>query len=104
LLPLFLPVIESTELGRSLPSRVASATASRIALRISIWFTPTGVCTTNVGMPVSWQMGPSSSAAMSMFDRMMFERLRGLRRNPSQSPDLRLFSAVKPNRGPTPAV
>ena len=36
-----------------------------------IWFTPTGVCTKNVGMPVSWQMGPSSSTAMSMFDRMM---------------------------------
>ena len=33
LLPLFLPVMESTELGRSLPNRVASATASSIALR-----------------------------------------------------------------------
>ena len=32
LLPLFLPVSESTELGRSLPRRVASATASRIGL------------------------------------------------------------------------
>src|ERR1700722_3906608 len=45
LLPLFLPVIESTELGRSLPSRVASATASLMALRSLIWLTPTGVCT-----------------------------------------------------------
>ena len=69
--PLFLPVSESTEFGRSLPRRVASATASRIAFLIAIWFTPTGVCTTNVGMPVSWQIGPSSSAAISMLDRMM---------------------------------
>src|ERR1035437_6028241 len=71
LLPLFFPVMESTEFGRSLPSRVASATAWWIALRMTIWFTPTGVWTTNVGIPVSWQMAPSSSAAMSMFDRMM---------------------------------
>ena len=71
LLPLFFPVIESTELGRSLPRRVASATASTIALRMRIWLTPTGVCTKNVGMPVSWQMGPSSSTAMSTFERMM---------------------------------
>ena len=69
LLPLFLPVMESTEFGRSLPSRVASATASWMALRMWIWFTPTGVWTTNVGMPVSWQMAPVSSAAISMFDR-----------------------------------
>ena len=61
LLPLFLPVSESTELGRSLPRRVASATASWIAFLSTIWLTPTGVWTTNVGMPVSWQMGPSSS-------------------------------------------
>src|SRR6476660_6712363 len=26
---------------------------------------------TKVGMPVSWQMGPASSFAMSIFDRMM---------------------------------
>src|SRR5579864_6976290 len=36
-----------------------------------IWFTPTGVCTMNVGMPVSWQMGPESSTAMSMLDKIM---------------------------------
>src|SRR6516225_8818485 len=36
-----------------------------------IWFTPTGVCTTNVGIPVSWQIGPSSSVAMSIFERMI---------------------------------
>src|SRR5258708_35915016 len=36
-----------------------------------IWFTPTGVCTMNVGMPVSWQIGPESSTAMSMLDRIM---------------------------------
>ena len=36
LLPEFSPVIESTEFGRSLPRRVASATASRICRRIQI--------------------------------------------------------------------
>src|SRR5437867_12872677 len=30
-----------------------------------------GVCTTKVGIPVSWQIGPPSSAAMSIFDRMI---------------------------------
>ena len=29
----------------------------------SIWFAPTGVFTSKVGMPVSWQMAPSQSAA-----------------------------------------
>ena len=43
--PLFSPVIESTEFGRSLPRFVASATAARIAFPIAIWFTPTGVWT-----------------------------------------------------------
>ena len=70
-MPLFFPVMESTELGRSLPSRVASAMASRMAFPMRIWFTPTGVWITKVGMPVSWQMGPVSSTAMSMFERMM---------------------------------
>ena len=69
--PLFLPVIESTELGRNLPRRVASATASRIVFFIQIWFTPTGTLTSKVSMPVSWQMAPSLSAAMSMFSAMM---------------------------------
>src|SRR5579862_9031178 len=71
LLPLFFPVSESTELGRSFPSRVASATASLIAFLMRIWFTPTGVWTINVGMPVSWQIGPESSTAMSMLDKIM---------------------------------
>ena len=61
--PEFSPVIESTEFGRSLPRRVASATASRIWLRSSIWLVPTGTFTSNVGMPVSWQIGPSHDAA-----------------------------------------
>ena len=78
-MPLFLPVSESTELGRSLPRRVASATASQAALRIAIWFTPTGVWMKNVGMPVSWQIGASPSRAMSMLAAMIVERLRGLR-------------------------
>ena len=43
LLPLFFPVSESTELGRSLPKRVASATAAWMACLMRIWFTPTGV-------------------------------------------------------------
>src|SRR5512135_239380 len=37
--PLFLPVIESTELGRSFPCRVASATASKIDCFIASWLT-----------------------------------------------------------------
>ncbi len=69
--PEFLPVIESTEFGRSLPRLVASATASRICWRIQIWFAPTGTLTSKVGMPVSWQMAPSPSAARSMFCAMM---------------------------------
>ena len=60
LLPLFLPVSESTEFGRSFPRFVASATASIICFFISIWFTPTGVLILNVMKPVSWQTGPSS--------------------------------------------
>ncbi len=63
LLPEFSPVSESTELGRSLPRLVASATASRICFFITIWLAPTGVFTSKVGMPVSWQMAPSPSAA-----------------------------------------
>src|ERR1700690_139107 len=69
--PLLRPVMESTELGRSLPRRVASAMASQAAWRTSIWLTPTGVWMKKVGMPVSWQMGASSSAAMSMLPAMM---------------------------------
>src|ERR1035441_5560087 len=62
---------QDTELGRSLPVRVASAMAPWIASLMRIWLTPTGVCTTNVGIPVSWQIGPSSSTAISTLDRMM---------------------------------
>ena len=69
--PEFSPVIESTELGRSFPRRVASAIASRICFLMTSWFAPTGVLTSNVGMPVSWQMAPSSLAARSMFCAMI---------------------------------
>src|SRR3954451_7183518 len=69
--PEFLPVIESTEFGRNLPRRVASATASRICCRIQIWLAPTGTCTSNVGIPVSWQIAPSLSVARSMFCAMI---------------------------------
>src|ERR671923_978 len=71
LLPEFSPVIESTELGRSLPRRVASATASRICCFIQIWLAPTGTFTSKVGMPVSWQIGPSQDSAWSMFCAMI---------------------------------
>ena len=71
LLPEFSPVIESTEFERSLPRRVASATASRICFRIQIWLAPTGTRTSKVGMPVSWQIGPSQAEAWSMFCAMM---------------------------------
>ena len=69
--PEFVPVIESTELGRSLPRRVASATASRICSRIQTWLAPIGTWTSKVGIPVSWQMAPSPSAARSMFSEMI---------------------------------
>src|SRR6185369_10276510 len=69
--PEFFPVIESTEFGRSFPRRVASATASRICWRIQIWLAPSGTLTSKVGMPVSWQMAPSPSAARSMFCAMI---------------------------------
>ena len=61
--PEFSPVSESTEFGRSLPRFVASATASRIVLRMAIWLVPTGTWTSKVGMPVSWQMAPWTSQA-----------------------------------------
>ncbi len=63
LLPLFSPVIESTEFGRSFPRFVASAIASLICFFIQIWLAPTGVLISKVGMPVSWQIAPSISAA-----------------------------------------
>ena len=71
LLPEFSPVIESTEFGRSLPRLVASATASRICCFIQIWLAPTGTLISKVGMPVSWQIGPSQLAAWSMFCAMI---------------------------------
>ncbi len=71
LLPEFSPVIESTELGRSLPSFVASAMAALICCVIQIWFAPTGTLISKVGMPVSWQIGPSQLAAWSMFCAMI---------------------------------
>ena len=71
LLPEFLPVTESTEFGRSLPRRVASAMASRICCTIQIWLAPIGTLISNVGRPVSWQIAPSPSAAWSMFSAMI---------------------------------
>ena len=64
-------MIESTEFGPQLAAPVASATASRICCRIQIWFAPTGTFTSKVGMPVSWQIAPSPSAAWSMFCAMI---------------------------------
>ncbi len=71
LLPEFLPVTGSTEFGRSLPRRVASAMASRICCAIQTSFAPSGTLISNVGRPVSWQMAPSPAAAWSMFSAMM---------------------------------
>jgi len=62
--------MESTELDLSFPRRVASATASRICRFMTIWFAPTGAFTSKVGIPVSWQIAPSQSAAWSMFCAM----------------------------------
>ena len=63
LFPELSPVSESTEFGRSFPRLVASATASLIRAFIQIWLAPTGVFTSKVGMPVSWQIAPSPDAA-----------------------------------------
>ena len=71
LFPEFLPVTESTEFGRSLPRRVASAMASRICCAIHISFAPIGTLISKVGRPVSWQIAPSQSAAWSMFSAMI---------------------------------
>ena len=59
-------MIESTEFGRSLPSLVASATALRISSAIHSWSEPRGRWISKNGIPVSWQMGPSTPAAWSM--------------------------------------
>ena len=56
-------MIESTEFGRSLPRLVASAIAALTCCFIQIWLAPTGTLISNVGMPVSWQIGPSQLAA-----------------------------------------
>ncbi len=71
LFPEFFPVIESTEFGRSFPRRVASAMASRIWRVIQAWSAPSGARISKVGMPVSWQIAPSPSAAWSMFCAMI---------------------------------
>ena len=71
LLPVFLPVMESTEFGRSLPRLVASAIASRMRSAIHIWSAPRGTWISKVGIPVSWQMAPSPSAAWSMLSAIM---------------------------------
>ena len=63
LLPEFLPVMESTEFGRSFPRLVASATARRISSAIQSWSAPRGTRISKVGIPVSWQIAPSPSAA-----------------------------------------
>ena len=54
-----------------MPRLVASATAALICCFIQIWLAPTGTLTSNVGMPVSWQIGPSQLAAWSMFCAMI---------------------------------
>src|SRR5262249_42096696 len=95
--PEFLPVIESTEFGRSLPRRVASATASRICCRIQIWLAPTGAWTSKVGMPVSWQIAPSLSTARSMFCAMIVSACD--ERVPSGSLTSAVFIAARTSGG-----
>src|SRR3981189_1749817 len=95
--PEFVPVIESTEFGRSLPRRVASATASRICCRIQIWLAPTGVCTSKGGMPVSWQIAPSWSDARSMFCAMIVSACD--ERVPSGSLTSAVFMAARTSGG-----
>ena len=90
-------MIESTEFGRSLPRRVASATASRICCRIQIWLAPTGVLTSKVGMPVSWQMAPSLSTARSMFCAMIVSACD--ERVPSGSDTSACFIAARTSGG-----
>ena len=97
LLPVFSPVSESTEFGRSLPRRVASATAALICCFIQIWLTPTGVLISKVGMPVSWQMAPSPSAAWSMFCAMMVSAWA--EREPASSVARALFTAARTSGG-----
>ena len=97
LLPLFSPVIESTELGRSLPLLVAAATAAFTCSLSQIWFTPTGVLISKVGMPVSWQMAPSISAAWSMFWPMMASAWAA--RVPSSSLAVACFMAARTSGG-----
>ena len=46
---------------------------------MAIWLTPTGVCTTKVGMPVSWQMGPCVLLRHIDIRGDDVQRLRGLR-------------------------
>ncbi len=95
--PEFSPVIESTEFGRSLPRRVASATASRTCCFIQIWLTPTGPVTSNVGMPVSWQIAPSLFAARSMLVAMIFNACA--ERVPSGSPSMATLMAARTSGG-----
>ncbi len=97
LLPLFSPVSESTELGRSLPRLVAAATAAFTCSFNQIWFTPTGVLISKVGMPVSWQMAPSTSAAWSMFWPMMASACAA--RVPGSSWDVANFIAARTSGG-----
>ena len=77
LLPLFSPVSESTEFGRSLPRLVASAIASLICCFIQIWLAPTGVLISKVGMPVSWQIAPSTVGGLVDVLADDVERLAG---------------------------
>ena len=95
--PEFFPVIESTELDRSLPRRVASATASPICRRIQIWLAPTGTRTSKVGMPVSWQIAPSASAARSIFSAMIVSACA--ERVPAVSVPSALFIAARTSGG-----
>ena len=80
-----------------LAAPVASATASRICFFITIWLAPTGVLTSKVGMPVSWQMAPSPSAARSMFCAMIASACADC--VPASSRDMATFMAARTSGG-----
>ena len=72
LLPLFLPVMRIHRIGAQLaqPRGFRNGLADGL-LDARSGSRPPACGPRNVGMPVSWQMGPASSCAMSMFERMM---------------------------------
>ena len=95
--PEFLPVMESTELGRSLPRRVASAIGFANLLAHPDLIGAHGHLISKVGMPVSWQMAPSVSTARSMFCAMIVSACDD--RVPAGSAPSAVFMAARTSGG-----